>query len=75
LDNSKDPRLILIQKYWYDFKLTQKEAATRMKITQPCFNQYLHGKIKLNTDTIIKFAKLFDIPLSNIDADLNSKIH
>jgi len=70
MDRIKDSRLILIREHWYKLRITQQEAATQMKITQPCFNQYLHGKIKLNTDTVIKFATLFNIPPSKIDLKL-----
>lgn len=69
--NKPDARLNTICKHWSQMQLTQVEAAKQMGISQPCFNQYLKGKIPLNTDTIIKFAILFDIAPSEIDPHLN----
>lgn len=66
MDRITNPRSI-IREHWASLQLTQKEGAQRMGISQSCLNQYLHGKIKLNTDTIIKFASLFNIPPSQID--------
>ena len=71
MDRKRDTRLTAIQKRWAKLQLTQLEAAQRMGISQPCFNQYLKGKIPLNTDTILKFAMLFDIVPSEIDPQLN----
>ena len=68
MDRTQDPRLIIIRKHWYELHITQSDAAIAMGISQPCVNQYLHGVIKLNTDTVIKFAKLFEIAPSAIDS-------
>ena len=70
MDNKADPRLSHIQQRWSNMQLTQSEAAKQMGISQPCFNQYLKGKIPLNTDTVIKFATLFDVAPSEIDVRL-----
>ena len=70
MDNRKDPRLKIIREHWYEMQLTQQEAANILKISQPCFNQYLHGAINLNTDTVIKFATLFNVPPSSIDSKI-----
>ena len=67
MDNNPDPRLTNIQERWYESHLTQIEAAKQMGITQPCLNQYLKGRIPLNTDTVIKFATLFDVAPSELD--------
>ena len=67
MDNSRNTRLKKIQEHWQSLELTQYEAARLMGISQPCFNQYIKGRIKLNTDTVIKFATLFKIPPSRID--------
>ena len=70
MDRKSDPRLDAIQANWNLMQLTQHEAASQLRISQPCFNQYLTGKIPLNTDTIIKFAILFNIPPSAIDPNI-----
>jgi plasmid maintenance system antidote protein VapI len=67
MDNTTDARLKTIREKWSQLQLTQAEAAKQMGITQPCFNQYLRGRIPLNTDTIIKFATLFNVAPSEID--------
>lgn len=68
MDNHADPRLNVIRSTWSTMRITQKEAAAQLGISQPCLNQYLRGKIPLNTDIILKFAILFDIPPSKIDS-------
>ena len=70
MDYTSDPRLRVIQANWNQLQITQREAAEQFDISQSCFNQYLTGKIPLNTDTIIKFAILFDIPSFAIDLKL-----
>jgi len=67
MDQATDNRLKIICEKWYQSQLTQREAAKQMAISQPCLNQYLKGRIPLNTDTVIKFAMLFDIAPSEID--------
>lgn len=67
MDRKRDTRLINIQERWYQSQITQTEAAKQMGISQPCLNQYLKGSIPLNTDTVIKFATLFDVAPSEID--------
>ena len=70
MDNQSDQRLIAIQANWNLMDLTQHEAAKQFRISQPCFNQYLKGTIPLNTDIVIKFATLFNIPPSAIDPNI-----
>jgi plasmid maintenance system antidote protein VapI len=67
MDYKTDPRLKIIREKWYQSQLTQVEAAKQLGISQPCLNQYLRGRIPLNTDTIIKFATLFNVAPSEID--------
>jgi plasmid maintenance system antidote protein VapI len=67
MDMQTDARLKKIQQHWYQMDLTQREAAAQIGISQSCFNQYLKGRIPLNTDTIIKFATLFEVAPSEID--------
>ena len=70
MDRNADPRLNVIRSTWNTMRLTQQEAASQLGISQPCLNQYLRGKIPLNTDMILKFAILFDISPSKIDSRL-----
>ena len=70
MDRNSDPRLTAIQANWSLMHLTQSEAAKQLGISQPCLNQYLNGRIPLNTDMVIKFANLFDIPPSSIDSKI-----
>ena len=63
-------RLKKIQPHWPKAGYTQEEAAGKLKITQSAVCQYLKGTIPLNTDIIIKFAILFNIKPSEIDARL-----
>jgi len=65
-----DPRLKKIQDQWEWADYTQEEAALRLGITQSAVCQYLKGTIPLNTDIIIKFAKLFEIIPYQIDRRL-----
>jgi len=70
MDRNADPRLSTIQANWSRMHLTQHEAAQQLGISQPCLNQYLRGKIPLNTDMVVKFANLFDVSPSSIDSKL-----
>ncbi|WP_444897922.1 LexA family protein [Microbulbifer sp. SSSA005] len=47
--------------------LNQDKAGDIMGITQGAVGHYLNGRIALNTDTIIKFAKLLGVQPSSID--------
>lgn len=42
--------------------LTQESVAERLGITQSAVGQYLRGVIPLNTDMILKFARLLGRP-------------
>ncbi|MFO1434179.1 MAG: helix-turn-helix domain-containing protein [Candidatus Competibacteraceae bacterium] len=53
--------------------LTQKKAADMLGITQSAIGQYLHGIIPLNTDTVIKFARLLGVAPSEISPDTAEK--
>lgn len=68
---ASDVRQRLINFWKYRNRLTQAEAAERMGITQSALNQYLTGRIPLNTDIIIKFAKVMDLYPYEINPDLN----
>ena len=70
MDQHADPRLNIIRSTWSTMRLTQKEAAAQLGISQPAFNQYLKGKIPLNTEIVLKFATLFNVPPSKIDSRL-----
>lgn len=67
MDRNRDPRLTVLKKYWKDSKLTQKQAGLSMGISQSAVHQYLHGKIDLNIEIIIKFSELLRIAPSKID--------
>jgi len=64
---SRDPRLTILKEFWKDSKLTQKEAGISMGISQSAIHQYLHGKISLNAEIIIKFSDVLGIAPSKID--------
>ena len=70
LDNKTDARLITLRVYWSQANITQAQAADRLGISQSCVNQYLNNKIRLNTDTIIRFARLFGISAAEIDPSI-----
>ncbi len=70
VDHKTDPRVIKIKKLWDKSDLTQFDAACLLDMSQPCINQYIHGVIPMNTDTVIKFATLFNIAPSAIDPTL-----
>lgn len=50
--------------------LTQQKFAKALKISQPAISQYLTGAIPLNTDFIIKAAKVLNVPATSIDPTL-----
>lgn len=53
--------------------LTQENAAEQMGFkTQGAVNQYLNGKIPLNTDAVLKFAMLLGVKAGEIDKDFGS---
>ena len=70
MDRRSDTRLRAIKQLWSNYQITQQQAAVKMELTQPALNQYLTGKTKLNTDIIIKFARLFNISPAEIDPNL-----
>lgn len=50
--------------------LTQDSAADKMGFkTQGAVNQYLNGRIPLNTDTVIKFAAILEVAPKEIDKE------
>ena len=66
-------------------KLTQKDIATFLNISQPAYQQFESGKKKMNLETMEKLADYFnvstdyllgktDIPDSESDIDLDSAI-
>jgi len=65
-----DPRLKKIQAHWAWQDWTQQQAAVKLGITQSAVCQYLNGKIPLNLEIIIKFAKLFNITPYQLDTRL-----
>ena len=67
MDRTRDPRLTVLRKYWKKNMLTQKEAGISMGISQSAIHQYLHGKINLNAEIIIKFSDMLGIAPSKID--------
>jgi transcriptional regulator with XRE-family HTH domain len=52
--------------------LTQAKIAKKLGISQPCFNQYLHCKVPLNTDIIFKIAEILRVSPSDIDPKLGN---
>jgi transcriptional regulator with XRE-family HTH domain len=54
--------LVKFQKDWNTAKVTQDwtqaKMAEALKISQPSFNQYLKGKIPLNTEFLIQYSKI-----------------
>jgi len=71
MDSKTDKRLTKIQELWIKQpELTQRTAASKLKISQSATCQYLNGRIPLNTDIIIKFAKLFKVTPPEIDSSL-----
>ena len=70
MDRVTDPRLKKIREYWIKSNITQQQAACQMDMTQPSVSQYLNGHIPMNTDTVLKFARLLNRPPTDIDPDL-----
>lgn len=60
-----------INKLWQDKKrdekLSQPDAAEALKMTTSGFNQYINGKIPLNTDATFRFARYFGVDPRRID--------
>lgn len=50
--------------------LTQQKFAKALRISQPAISQYLTGAIPLNTDFIIRAAKVLNVPATRIDPTL-----
>ncbi|WP_063655203.1 helix-turn-helix domain-containing protein [Candidatus Arsenophonus triatominarum] len=66
-----------LKKLWNEKKealsLTQEKAAEELGFnTQGAVSQYLNGKVPLNTDTIIKFAKILHVSPEAIKPELSS---
>ena len=66
-------------------KLTQKDIATFLNISQPAYQQFESGKKKMNLETMEKLADYFnvstdyllgqtDIPNSTLEADIDTAI-
>ena len=72
-DRKKAKRLLRI---WNREKetlgLTQISAARKLKVTQPSFNQYLNCIIPLNTDMVLKCARMLGVDPIEIDPSLKS---
>ena len=51
--------------------VTQAKAASHMGVTQSTISQYLNGTLELNTDIIIKFAKVLCVYPYDIDPTLD----
>ena len=73
MDHPTDVRLERIHQLLenQEEELNQYDLATALNMTQSAVNQYLHGRIPLNTDIIIKFAKVLQVIPSAIDRSLN----
>lgn len=60
-----------INKLWMEKrraeKITQPVAADALKMTPSGFNQYINGKIPLNTDATYQFAQYFGVKPRDID--------
>lgn len=54
-------------------ELTQKKAALRLNIAQASFSQYLNCVIALNTDMVLKIARLLEVSPGEIDPELSKK--
>ncbi|MFS1584000.1 MAG: helix-turn-helix domain-containing protein [Candidatus Arsenophonus phytopathogenicus] len=68
---------VRLRKLWNEKKealsLTQEKAAEELGFnTQGAVSQYLNGKVPLNTDTIIKFAKILHVSPEAIKPELSS---
>lgn len=66
---------IRLKRIWDEKKkalgLTQEKAADALGFnTQGAVSQYLNGKVPLNTDTVIKFAKLLRVIPEDIKPEL-----
>lgn len=71
MKNAEEPTLLM--KMWErkkrELKLTQYDAADRLGIKQPTFNQYLHGKAAMNDRTAFKAAQLFNCKPEELKPD------
>ena len=71
MDKGTDPRLTFIKERWVNRpELTQRTAASELKISQSAVCQYLNGTIPLNYAIIIKIAKLLNVSPVDIDSSL-----
>lgn len=50
---------------------TQEEAGAKIGLSQAAFSQYLNATIALNTDTALKFARLFGVHPREIRPDID----
>lgn len=64
-----------LQRIWFEKKkhlnLTQEKAGDLLGWTQGAVGHYLNGRTPLNTDAKIKFAKLLDVAVTDIDPEFN----
>lgn len=54
-------------------KTTQVSAAKTLKMTQSAVSQYINGRIALNTDVIVSFAKLLNVKPTEIDPNFGEE--
>ena len=54
----------------HQLHLKQVDAAKQLEWTQPTLNQYLNGRIALNTEAVLKFAALLKVNPNEIDPNL-----
>lgn len=70
MDHTTDPRVTRIKELCSDSGLTQKEIACSLDMSQSSVSQYLNRRIPMNTDTVLKFARLFNVKPITIDPSL-----
>lgn len=67
-----------LQRIWLSKKkeldLTQEAAAQILGFNQSSFSQYVNGRIPLNTDAKLAFAKLLKVPVTDIDPNFGQRI-
>ena len=76
MDTKENPKnlskRIRLQEIWSNNHIvTQAAAAATMGVTQSTVSQYLNGTLELNTDIIIKFAKVLTVYPYDIDPELD----
>jgi transcriptional regulator with XRE-family HTH domain len=59
-----------LQKIWQSQQRNQTRVAEDLGISQPALSQYLRGKVPLNTDFILKVAKILNVNPLEIDPAL-----